>query len=414
MKFRLSLVLIIISVVLGYSSTTEIKIKNIKNIYDKVINEVPLLRFINSKEGIGYSYFLKFLDNQITSDSTSLNKLLNNSLEIYSNEEYIFNDFLNPNYLQILKKLIDESEYFTTTSKDATTINDVMKNVFNYEYEDEKYITGNGEIRVFEKENGLSFIKNKEVNISEQSTYLIYGKIKNFFNENKEWNYNFDVKNRTLNGYFESETNEYNENVFNIVDLEEQKIFGDILKINMVTKNKFKNYIQEFMIPHDEFSNKNFENILSGISDDEFIMVDSRNILDDEEYSFFVFSQLDLDQIQYFLDRKNLLQGQLGSFSYFRLSHKEVGIPIYVYYDNKETIFSTLIPEDMRIYLGEVNRFKYLRTYQSFEKKENISKIMIIDLERYFSNKFYSTSGSFITAEFFSVNKRDYVNIHIK
>ena len=79
MKFRLSLILILISVVMGYSSTTEIKIKNVKYFYDKVISDVPLLRFINSKEGIGYSYFLDFLDNQLTSDATQLNNFLNNS-----------------------------------------------------------------------------------------------------------------------------------------------------------------------------------------------------------------------------------------------------------------------------------------------------------------------------------------------
>ncbi|MGM0640262.1 MAG: hypothetical protein ACQESN_02415 [Thermotogota bacterium] len=414
MKFRLSLILIIISVVLGYSSTTEIKIKNIKNIYDRVLNEVPLLRFINSKEGIGYSYFLKFLDNQITSDATDLNNLFNNSLEIYSNKEYTFNDFLNPNYLQILKKIIDESEYFTTSSKDATTINDVLENVFDYDYENGKYITENNEVQVFNNENGTSFIQDQEIDISEPSTSLIYGKIKNFFQENKSWNYYFTVENRTLNGYFESESNSYLDKNFNIRDLEEEKIFGDVLKINKITKNKFIDYIQEFLIPHDKFSEENFDYVLNGINDEEFIMVDSRNILDDKEYSFLVFSQLNLDKIEDFLDRKNLVQGRLGSFSYFRLSHEKVGNSVYVYYDNNETIFSTLIPENMRVYLGEVKRFKYLRTYQSLEKKENISKIMVIDLERYFSNKFYSTSGSFITVEFFSENNKDFVNVHIK
>jgi hypothetical protein len=68
----------------------------------------------------------------------------------------------------------------------------------------------------------------------------------------------------------------------------------------------------------------------------------------------------------------------------------------------------------MRIYLGEVNRFKYLKTYESLENKENLDRVKIVDLERYFSNKFYSTSGSFISMEFFSDERKNFVNVHIK
>lgn len=414
MKFKLSLILIIISVVLGYSSTTEVKIKNIKDLYDKVINEVPLLRFINSKEGIGYSYFLDFIDSQLTSEATNLNNLLNNSLEIYSNQQYTFNDFLTPNYLQVLKKLIDESDYFTTTSTDSTTINDVLVNAFFYKKDINKYRLNDTEIDVFKKDNGISFKKNVNINTTDSSTPLIEGKIKNFFSQNREWNYYFTSEERTFNGFFESKSENSATSTFNLQDLEEEKIFGDILTIHKMQKNKFIDYIQEFMIPHDAFSKDNFVSILNGIADEDFIMVDSRNILDTKEYSFLVFSAIDLDKIQFFLNRKNVLKGQVGTFSYFRISHENVGYPVYVYYDEGETIFSTLTPQNMRIYLGEVNRFKYLRTYQSLKIKENLSKVVIIDLERYFSNKFYSTSGSFITSEFFTKSDKDFVNIHIK
>jgi hypothetical protein len=414
MKFRLSLILILISVVMGYSSTTEIKIKNIKDFYDKVINDVPLLRFINSKEGIGYSYFLDFLDNQLTSDATKMNNFLDSSLKINSDKEYSYEEFLNPNYIQILKKLVDESSSFSITTKDATTLSDVLENVFYYQKDGGEYILDNQKVSFFENENGFSFKENIKIDISDESTYLLYGKINNFFKGEKEWSFYFDVSQRTLNGYFE--TNDYTDSglKFDISDLEEEKIFGDILDIHKTTKNKFMSYIQEFLIPHDEFSKSNFEMILQALEDEEFILVDSRNILDDEEYSFLVFSPLELKNIEEFLNRKNINKGQLGTFDYFRLSHEKVGYPIYVYYDNSETIISTLIPENMRIYLSEVNRFKYLKTYESLENKENLDRVKIVDLERYFSNKFYSTSGSFISMEFFSDERKNFVNVHIK
>lgn len=140
MKFRLSVILILVSVVVGYSSTTEIKIKNIKDFYNKAINEVPLLRFINSKEGIGYSYFLEFLNSQLTSDSTKINALLDNSLSIYSDKGYTYDEFLNPNYIQILKNLIDDSNYFSVTTKDATALSDILENVFYYERNGNEFI----------------------------------------------------------------------------------------------------------------------------------------------------------------------------------------------------------------------------------------------------------------------------------
>lgn len=414
MKFRLSVILILVSVVVGYSSTTEIKIKNIKDFYNKAINEVPLLRFINSKEGIGYSYFLEFLNSQLTSDSTKINALLDNSLSIYSDKGYTYDEFLNPNYIQILKNLIDDSNYFSVTTKDATALSDILENVFYYERNGNEFILEEEKIPFYKQENGFSFKKDISIVTTEESTYLLYGKIHNFFKKGKEWSFYFDVNQKTLNGYFETERFSDDSSKFNISDLEEEKIFGDILDIHKIKKDKFISYIQEFLIPHDEFSKNNFLMILNALDDEEFLMVDSRNIIDNNEYSFLVFSPINLDEIEEFLNRKNLIKGQLGTFNYFKISHDKVGYPVYVYYDNDETIFSTLFPEDMRIYLGEVNRFKYLRTYDSIEKRENLERINIIDLERYFSNKFYSTSSSFITLEYFTEEKKEFVNIHIK
>lgn len=414
MKFRLSVVLILLSIVFGYSNTTEIKIKNIKEFYEKVMTDVPLLRFINSKEGIGYSYFLEFLDNQLTSDATKIDVLLDNSLYIYSDKSYSYEDFLNPNYIQTLKKLIDESTFFSITSQDATTLSDVLENVFYYKKEGNNFLLEGQNIPFYKKENGFSFKRDFSIDTTDESTYLLYGKTKNFFKEDEEWSFYFDVNNRTLNGYFESANSSNNFSKFNMGELEEEKIFGDILDIHKIKKDKFINYIQEFLIPHDEFSKNNFLMILNAINYEEFLMVDSRNIIDESEISFLVFSPINLEKIKDFLNRKNVIKGQLGTFDYFRISHENVGYPVYVYYDENETIFSTLMPEDMRIYLGEVKRFKYLKTYESIERKEDIERLTIIDLERYFSNKFYSTSGSYILLEQFTKNNKKYVNIHIK
>ncbi|MDN5343243.1 hypothetical protein OF820_04265 [Oceanotoga sp. DSM 15011] len=398
MKAKISILFLILSLIIGYSES-EIKIKNIKNVYDNLINEIPLLRFINSKEGLGYSNVLNLITGDITSDATSLDNILNTGIIFKTNKDYTYEDFLNPDYINFLNDLIINSKSIAFYNGDFDTFKEIVKGLYEYEITQDGIIINDNKYPIYRSENfiginTLYYEPNFGINIIEGTT-------RNFLKKNNSWDFYINNENKSLNAKFYSDTYQDLNLKFDIKTVENYKFFGDILYFHKMQKNQFISYIQEFFVPYEKEDLIFFDLIESMISSEEFLAVDSKSMINNYDSSIFVVSDINTKSIEDYMGFRNIEPKRLGTYDFALITNQNNGDKIYIYYSKDDMIITTLSPETMKVNLGEVQRFKYTKKFKALKKHENLNRAILIDFERYLNKKFYGNLYSYLVSEFY-------------
>ncbi|BBE30125.1 hypothetical protein OSSY52_02660 [Tepiditoga spiralis] len=400
MKIKISLVFLIISVVIGYSNENYIKIKSLRGFYDEVINKVPLFRYINSKEGMGMEYTLEVLSKSITSNSTDLNIFLNSPVEFFTNKSMNYEYLLNPNYIHFLNDLLKTSSSIYIGNTKINVLKDVF-NIFNIK-----------NLKISKDSSEMWIGDQKPVS---NSKYIVSGKINNFLNEKKDWYFvgneydkSFSATFTTLEKNFESKT------TFDIDILKDKKIFGEVLDIFLLQKNKFLNYIREFFVPMDEDSSKALEELTESIDSKEFLTITSRNISNLNDITLFIQANLNKNKLSIIANKRRMKSGKIGTYYYYEFTYSKAGTQIYVYYNDEDFLISTIKPSRMKIYFGESPRFKLLNSYKALKNRKNLERVLMIDLVNYIEKNFYGSINSFVNVSFFKKEKNYIVNVTIK
>lgn len=403
---------------ISHSFQTEIKINNLKKIYEEIINEIPLLRYIDSREGLGFSHYLNVFRKSLDISNDEIEKIINSEIFFYSNKGIKLDFFLNPNFLQILSEISTNSEVIVLDEIEIDTTKKLLDNLINFEHEDINFnnifdiynISNESSKTIISKNANFNYIVYENFD----KEYFIEGRTVDLLDQNASWEFYSYVKDRLLITNFKSVNfiNDYTQ--FDLSILEQKRIFGNYQEIYLIEKDEFKKYIQGYLNPFDEKSEDFIDSLLKTIVKDEFVLITSKSLTNKNIISFFINSNLDEKALNSIVNKKILDSGNIGNYVFYKITHDEYGDDIYLYYSDNDIILTTINPRNMSIYLSETQRFNNRPQFQDLQHHNKINKLIFIDLEEFFSKFFYSSVFSYITLEFYEIDEYFNINVYIR
>jgi len=402
-KIKLMIFFLIYLTLTCSSYDTTIKIKSLKAVYEQLILEVPVLRFIESKEGLGYSYIFEILSYKLKSSQNDIKDLMNSPIIFYSDKNHSYQKFLNPNYINLLSEMILEFDEIVIKNDNTEILLKLIENIFSVEKNGETNFKIEGRNFEILEENDIIFLNKikSEPSFDFDDNEIIKGQVKGLFEEEK-WNFYITQENRTLKGIFETPNNMFETfSIFDIKNFSQNRYFGDLLEFQRITKNNFLEYIRRFLHPFDEISDIFITELTDSIERDSFVLITSQDLIKIKERSYYVYAAINLNELRRISQERNLETGRIGTYNYFKLTHNNYGDDVYIYVASNNFILSTIAPRSMNIYLSETPRLTDLVHYKHMDKKENLKKVVMIDLEEFFAKKYYSSVFSTLTVEFY-------------
>lgn len=380
------------------SSATVIKINSLLKAYEEIYSTVPFFRFLNSTEGLGLDYFRQLWTRLLETDENSFQAFLNSSVVFYLQNDYTFKDIINPNYFNLLYKLILDSERIAIYSTEYEVFDELMIKVFGaskmgeglYNLDDKNY-------RVTKNEEGI-FINMEPTKNDFDENFLITGSTKNLIGKNETWDFFVSVEARTFVITFESNNYEGSNRSFNLTQLENKSFFGEAVAIELIDKMSFISYFKSFMLPLDEESEKALYFIKDLIEKDEIIAVSGRGITNDELFIFFE-SSIDREKIEIFAQERNLKKGKIGNYIFYQFTNENIGDLVFLYISDNEFIFSNVEPTKVNTYFSEIPRLKNTSYYKIIEEKEEVVNVFILNLSQYLAKNLYGSIDSFIVKQ---------------
>jgi hypothetical protein len=412
-KINVSMIFFLLYSIIGYSYTSVISIDGLGRFYKNCLVNIPLFRYINSKEGLGYEYIFNVLSETLSCQKEDLEDLLESRVTFYSDFEYNYSAFLEPDIIKNLSNIILRSNAIYIENRDVKTISDIVENIFNGTVVKGGYDIYGREYRISYDENGVFLNKPQSIYIPTKE-YPVEGKIKGFMNDGKNWDFHLEIKDKALKGSFISRDYSNDMQEFDISLLENRRIFGDIQTYEVLQKGRTVQYIQEFFVPYDKNSVEIFNKLFSDPKDEQFVVIRSESLTDSKMRSIYFSTVFDTKNINALIKLYNLGSGKIGTYDYCLISHKSVGDKIYFYYSQEGSIVSTVSPDNMKIYLSESPRLKSIAGYKMIERKK-LERFVFADLERYFEENFFSSIPAFLSATFFKNEDKNYcINIILK
>ena len=389
---------------------TVIKVNNLFKAYDEIYTSVPFFRFVNSTEGLGLDYLKEFYKLILDVEEDSIQRFLNSSVVFYLTKDYSINDIFNPNYFNLLYKFVVDSDKIAIYSTEYEVFDKIFIKVFGANKLTEGlYKLENKNYRVIKNENGI-FLNMEPIEADIDERYLLTGSTKNIFNANEDWNFYITVEDRTLVITFESNNYGSNKKIFNLSQLDNKVLFGETLNIEMLEKNAFFSYFNKFMLPLDKETEESVHFINEIIEKEEFVVVNSRGITNEELCLFFE-APLDKEKIDKFALERNLPKGEIGSYYFYQFSSEISGDVVYLYISEDDFIFSNVEPKKVNTYFSQLPRLKNTSYYKIVEEKEKLFNFFVLNLTQYLSNNFYASLDSFIVREEFSINNNYIIKI---
>lgn len=376
---------------------TTIRVKSPLDVYTEIYETVPFYRFVNSTEGIGQDYIKKLLSTTLESTNTNIQNFLNAPMVFYSDKNYTVGELFNPNYFNLLFDMIVNSKSIGIYSAEYEVFDEIFTKIFGANKVSNDLYTLEEKNFAVQKNNEGIFL-NMEPTTYNNSKGLVSGSLENILNENKRWDFYVTVESRTLKATFESKDYRGTKKNFDLTLLENKKLFGEVLNIQMLNKNDFQSYFEKFLTPLDEESINVIGFIANIIKEEEFIAVSSQSISNNELNLFFEAS-IDTSKLKEFAEARNLEEGKIGTYNYYLWSNRSVENQVYLYFIEDEFIFSNVLPDKMHVYLSEISRFKNTKYYREIERKEELDNLLILDISNYLSKNFYGSLDSWLIKE---------------
>ncbi|MGB4458681.1 MAG: hypothetical protein WBI60_06905 [Defluviitoga tunisiensis] len=391
-------------------SATVIKFNNLLKTYNEIYTSVPFFRFVNSTEGLGLDYLKEFYKLILDVEEDSIQRFLNSSVVFYPKKDYSINDILNPNYFNLLYKLTIDAEKIAIYSTEYEVFDQIFTKVFGatkltdvlYKLEDKSY-------RVIKNDSGI-FLNMEPDIVDIDEKYLLTGSTKNIYNKNEDWDFYVSVEDRTLVITFESNNYGNSKKFFNLSQLENKVIFGEAIEMELIDKSSFVSYFNKFMLPLDKETEESLHFINEIIEKEEFVVVNSRGITNEELCLFFE-APLDKEKIDKFALERNLPKGEIGSYYFYQFSSEISGDVVYLYISEDDFIFSNVEPKKVNTYFSQLPRLKNTSYYKIVEEKEKLFNFFVLNLTQYLSNNFYASLDSFIVREEFPINNNYIIKI---
>ncbi|MDY6894410.1 MAG: hypothetical protein SVO01_03180 [Thermotogota bacterium] len=377
---------------------TTIRIKSPLDVYTEIYETVPFYRFVNSTEGIGQDYIKDLLSTTLESTNTNIQNFLNAPMVFYLEKDYSFGELFNPNYFNLLSDMIVNSKSIAIYSTEYEVFNEIFTNIFGAnKISNELYTLKERNFAVQKNEEGI-FLNMEPTTYDNNSNGLVSGSLANILNENKLWDFYVTVDSRTLKATFESNDYRSTEKNFDLAILENKKLFGEVLNIQKLEKTNFQSYFERFLTPLDDESKNVIGFIANSIEEEEFIVVSSQSITNNELNLFFEVS-IDTDKLREFAEERNMEEGKIGTYNYYLWSNQGVENQVYLYYIQDEFIFSNVLPDKMNVYLSEISRFNNTKYYGEIERNEGLDNLLILDISNYLSKNFYGSLDSWLIKE---------------
>jgi hypothetical protein len=391
-------------------SATVIKFNNLLKTYNEIYTSVPFFRFVNSTEGLGLDYLKEFYKLILDVEEDSIKRFLNSSVVFYPTKDYSINDILNPNYFNLLYKLTIDSEKIAIYSTEYEVFDQIFTKVFGatkltdvlYKLEDKSY-------RVIKNDSGI-FLNMEPDIVDIDEKYLLTGSTKNIYNKNEDWNFYVSVEDRTLVITFESNNYGNSKKFFNLSQLENKVIFGEAIEMELIDKNSFVSYFNKFMLPLDKETEESLYFINEIIEKEEFVVVTSRGITNEELFLFFE-TPLDKEKIVKFALDRNLQKGEIGHHLFYLFSSETNGSLVYLYISDDEFIFSNVEPKKVNKYFSQLPLLKNTSYYKIVDEKEKLCDFCVLNLSQYLSSNFYASLDSFIVRQEFEKNNNYIIKI---
>ena len=391
-------------------SATVIKFNNLLKTYNEIYTSVPFFRFVNSTEGLGLDYLKEFYKLILDVEEDSIQRFLNSSVVFYPKKDYSINDILNPNYFNLLYKLTIDAEKIAIYSTEYEVFDQIFTKVFGatkltdvlYKLEDKSY-------RVIKNDSGI-FLNMEPDIVDIDEKYLLTGSTKNIYNKNEDWDFYVSVEDRTLVITFESNNYGNSKKFFNLSQLENKVIFGEAIEMELIDKSSFVSYFNKFMLPLDKETEESLHFINEIIEKEEFVVVTSRGITNEELFLFFE-TPLDKEKIDKFALERNLPKGEIGSYYFYQFSSEISGDVVYLYISDDEFIFSNVEPKKVNKYFSQLPLLKNTSYYKIVDEKEKLCNFFVLNLSQYLSNNFYASLDSFIVRQEFEKNNNYIIKI---
>jgi hypothetical protein len=320
---------------------------------------------------------------------------LNSTIVFYSEKNYDVKELFNPNYFLLLYDLVVNSESIAIYSTEKELFEDFFIGFFGTKkVNDNLFVMDEKNFYVLMDQNGI-FLNMEPISNNVKNDYIVSGSIDNILKDNDSWEFYIDVESRTINAKFVSKEYRSSKNQFDLTSLENKKLFGEVLVFESVNRNDFENFYTKFFTPLDEESEKSIDFLKEIIKEDEFIVVSSQSI-NENELVLFVESTLDSVKLKKYAEERRMEEGKIGTYNYYLWSKGSYPKEIYLYFQNDELIFSNITPDRMGIYLSEMPRFKNTKYFDQIKNNQQFHNMTIIDLSNYISKNYYGSVDSWI------------------
>lgn len=334
----------------------------------------------------------------LESTSNNVQNFLNSSIVIYADNNISFEDIFNPNYFNLLYNLIMDSSSIAIYSTEYEVFDEIFKKVFGAKQISDNIYTLESKRFLIEKDEKGIFLNMVPVNVEMNPDFTITGSTINLMGQHNLWDFFIVSEARTLIATFESKEYRKNYKTFSVASLEDKKIFGESLKIELLRKDDFTQYFTNFFLPVDEESEYFIDYLKQIIVYEEFVGVSSTGITNNEIALFFQ-SPLDQSKLSTYIIQRNLPQGKIGTYNYYLFTQERSGEQLYLYTQNEEFIISNIEPNNMNVYLSEKPRFKNSIYYKNIDNKDEILSLTVLDLSNYIYQNFYGSLESWIIIE---------------
>ncbi|MBM7559494.1 hypothetical protein [Marinitoga litoralis] len=409
-----------------------IYINNPRNFYNNLYSNIPFYRYIYSKEGTGQELLYEYLSKNLSDSelNDAINFISSNFLFV-SNDSFDIQSVLWLNPVQDTIKFISNfNGIIITDYNNQEKLINLIKKLFSYDVE---YIQGEYYIKYlnikFYYLGGHIVLYNDEISLEKifrllddfnslkleikDNIYISFRNNKfNYFIEPLQKKY-MSKYSDNLEGFLKINYNNKEiiidiESSLNLINLSkfdpEYKLFGDsILFFNLSSSIEIQDVIFQIFLPKDDYSKESLKFILSSIIPENSLYITEYFSRKDLGLSVIIPGDVDIEKLDNKLKTWGINKNSLGNYYYYSIYYDNVGDPVYLYFNSKQMVISSIPPSLMKYLIVNTKKFSNLKIYSSNEIPKNILYIWYSNINSFFEEYI----GNSVPGEFIIINASD-------